>query len=150
MPAGNVLMYGAALERLVEGGIDLDANTFVCTLHTSGYTPAQGTHGLWSDVSGSQLSTAAGYTAGGVALTSVTSTRSGLVTTFDAADVSWTTATFTAKYAVITMRAGGSLVSGDFLLGYFDLETGGGSVTAGGGTFTIQWNASGIFTFTAS
>jgi len=149
MPAGAIKVYGAALERLLEGGIDLDTDTFVVTLHTSSYTPNQSTHGLWSDVSGTEVS-GAGYTGGGVVLASITSNRSGLVVTFDAADVSWTSATITAKYAVVTRRAGGSLVSGDFLLSFLDLETDGGSISSTAGTFSVAWDAGGIFTATAS
>lgn len=149
MPAGAVKVYAEAAEALIEGLIDLDTDTFVVTLHTSSYSPAQNTHATWADVSASEVS-GTGYTAGGVALSSVTSSSSGAVVTFDAADVSWPSSTITAKYAVITKRAGGSLVSGDRLLAYVDLDSGGGSVSSTAATFTIQWNASGIFTVTVS
>lgn len=149
MAAGNVKVYAEALEFIEEGGIDLDTDTFVVTLHTSSYTPNQNTHATWADVSATEI-TGTGYTAGGVALSGVTSSSSGAVVTFDANDISWTSATLTAKYAVITKRAGGSLTSTDKLLAYVDLDSGGGSVSVSGGTLAINWNASGIFTSTVS
>lgn len=149
MAASEWFVYGGGNEAIHEGAIDLDTHTFVITLHTSSYTPNQSTHTTWADVSASEVS-GAGYTAGGQALSSVTVTRSGLAVTFDAADVTWTTATITAKYAVITKRAGGSLVSGDLLLCYCDLDEGGGSVSSTAANFAVNMNASGIFVTTAA
>jgi hypothetical protein len=56
--------------------------------------------------------------------------------TFDATDTSWTTATFTAYHAVIydTTNTSSLICSIDF----------GGAQTVTSGTFTIEWNSSGI------
>jgi hypothetical protein len=148
MATGNFTIYGAAKEAIAKGLIDLDTDSFVCTLHTSSYTPSVNADDTWSDVSGSQVAAGGGYSSGGVALGSVAVTRSGGTVTFDAADVSWASSTITAKYAVVTKKAGGSLASGDLLLGYLDLDTASGSssVSTTGGTFQITWNAGGLFT----
>lgn len=144
MPAGTVTLYGAAKEAIAKALIDLDSDTFVVALVGSGYSPAVNTNSTWADVSANQI-TGTGYTAGGVALTGVTVTRSGGTVTFDANDVSWTSATLTAKYAVIAKRASASLASTDLLLAYVELETG-STVSTTNGTLAINWNASGIFT----
>lgn len=148
MPTGNVTVYGIAKQGVVTGLIDLDTDTFVCTLHTSAYTPSVNADDTWSDVSTYEVAAGGGYSAGGVVLTSVTANVAGGTVTFDAADVSWAASTITAKYGIITKRAGGSLVAGDLLLCYVDLDTtsGSSSVATTGGTFQITWNASGIFT----
>lgn len=142
MAAGTVQVYGAAKEGIAKGLIDLDTDTFVVTLHSSSYTPALNTHATWADVSASEI-TGTGYTAGGIALSSVTVTRAGGTVTFDAADVSWSSSTLTGKYAVVTKRASASLISTDKLLGYFEMESG-STVSTTNGPLAIQWNAAGI------
>lgn len=144
MAAGTFTLYGSAKENIAKALIDLDTDSFVVALLGAGYTPSVNVDDTWSDISANQI-TGTGYTAGGAALTSVTVTRSGGTVTFDAADVSWTSSTITAKYAVIAKKAGASLTGTDLLLGYVELETG-GTVSTTNGTLAIQWNASGIFT----
>lgn len=152
MAASNWIPYTINMtDPVVSGGIDLDSDTIVCVLLGTGYTPGRTTHSLWSDVSAQEIS-GTGYTAGGTALASKTNTHSGGTGTWDAADVAWTTATITAKYAVLVRRAGGSLVSGDLLIAYCDLNTDSGSATVSstGATFTVAMNASGILTITGN
>lgn len=151
MPAGNWLVYGPALEQLIEGGLDLDSNTWRMVLVTASYTPNQSTDAAWSTISTNEVANGGGYTTHGKLLT-VTSTRSGLVVTFDCDDQSWTSSTITAKYAVIVRDAdsNGSLAGTDIPLCYVNLETAGGSVSTTNGTFAITINASGVFTVTAS
>jgi hypothetical protein len=151
MPAGAWKVYAPALEQLIEGGLDLDSNTWRMVLVTSSYTPAQSTDAAWSTISGNEVAAGGGYSTHGKLLT-VTSTRSGLVVTFDCDDQSWTSSTITAKYAVIVRDAdaNSALAAGDIPLCFCDLETGGGSVSTTSGTFAITINASGVFTVTAS
>lgn len=99
--------------------------------------------GQW--VTGNELSNG-GWAAGGIALTSVTSTFASNVYTFDAAD--------TANGSAATISgAFGTLVYDDTIASpvskqgmCFNYFGGTNSVTAG--TLTIVWNASGIFTLT--
>lgn len=144
MAAGTVTLYGAAKENIAKALIDLDTDSFVVALLGSGYTPSVNSDDTWSDISANEIS-GTGYTAGGSALAGVTVTRSGGTVTFDANDVSWTSSTLTAKYAVIAKKAGGSLAGTDLLLAYVELETG-STVSTTNGTLAITWNASGIFT----
>lgn len=150
MPAGAWKVYGAAAEAIHKGTLDLDTNTFRMVLVTSTHTPNQSTHSTWADASANEV-VGTGYTSSGKLLT-CTVTRSGLVVTFDCDDQSWTTATITAKYAMIVKDAdaNGTLASTDSLLCFCDLETGGGSVSSTAGTFAVTINASGVFATTAS
>ncbi|WP_372918758.1 hypothetical protein [Sandarakinorhabdus sp.] len=127
-------------DPVVSGGIDLDSDTIVCVLLSSGYTPNRTGHSLWSDVSAQQV-TGSGYTAGGVVLANSTMTHSAGTGKWDADDVSWAASTITAKYLVFVRRAGGALVNGDLLIAYLDLETAGGSVSSTAATFAANWHA---------
>lgn len=96
---------------------------------------------VWSDISANQIS-GTGYTAGGATLAnqavSIDDTDDEGV--FDADDVSWTTASFTAYHAVLYNTS----VTNDLILS-IDF---GGAQTVTAGTFTIQWNAEGILNLT--
>lgn len=146
MAAGSVTVYSPAALALGTAGFNLSTDTIMCALLGSGYTPNATSHSLYSDVSAQEV-TGTGYTQGGLALTSQSWTTSAGTATFTAANVTWANSTITARYAVLVRRAGGSLVAGDKLLAYVDL-TGGGTISSTSAAFTIQWNASGIFTMT--
>lgn len=137
------LIYDSFLRDVANGSIDMDTDTLNVLLVTSTYTPSQGSHAKRSDITNEVTGT--GYTAGGVALASKTMTAD---TTnhrgvFDAADSSWTTATITARAAVIYKARGGAS-SADELVAYIDF---GGNITATAGTFLITWSANGILYF---
>lgn len=154
MAAGNFIPYTTNMtDPVVSGGIDLDSDTIVIVLVSASYTPNRLTHSLWSDVSAYEV-TGTGYTAGGQALANKANTYdSGTgIGKWDADDVVWSSSTIEAKYAVLVRRAGGSLVSGDLLIAYVDLNTASGSATlaSAGGAFTLAWNASGIMTVTGN
>lgn len=145
MAAGTFTVYGAAIEAIHKGLIDLDSSTVVITLHGSSYTPSNDTHATWADVSASQFSTGGNYTAGGQALANITVTRTGSTVKFDADDVTWSNVTLAnVRYAIATVRAGASLASTDLLLGYCDVEVG-GSLSPSNGNLAITWNANGLF-----
>ena len=134
------LIYNKFKEYMADGTMDLDNDTFKIMLTTSTYTPAA-THSVKADVT-NEIS-GDGYTAGGATLQNVTWTESSGTVTLDATDVSWTSATFTARYAVIYDDTPASPL--DPLVCLIDFGTD-KSVTAG--TFTIQFHANGIFTLT--
>lgn len=85
-----------------------------------------------------------------LALTSVTCTTAGLVTTLTSATMSWTaTANWAATYAFFfDSSVGAGVDSATPLICYWDF---GGTVSVvSGGNFTLTVNASGIVTWTAS
>lgn len=147
MAAATITLYNSTKEYLADGTFDLNSNAFKVTLHNSTYTPNASTHTVLADAT-NQLSTANGYTSGGATLGTVTWTRSGGTVTFDAADVVWTAsgAGITARYAVIS--ATGTLNGRvDPLVAYILLDSAPADVTAtAGNTFTLAFNALGIFT----
>jgi hypothetical protein len=132
-----------ALKKLIS---DLNAGgtTVRCMLCTSSYVPDQDTHESKSDITNEISGT--GYTAGGVALTTKSLAYAVRVTTFNADDAEWTSATFTARYAVLYDDT--PAVDADKkLLCWIDF---GEDKSCENGTFRIQWDASGIFTVTVA
>lgn len=132
-------LYGNVFTKAFNKEIDLDTDTIKVMLCTSSYTPDQDAHIYKSSVTSEVTGT--GYTAGGATLgTKTVVYTSGTNTfTFDAADTSWTTATITARYAVIYDSTGTDATSA--LIGYVDF---GADQVATAGTFTITWDATGI------
>jgi len=95
------------------------------------------TENTWSQVSADEIA-GTGYTANGELLGSQTVTQAASAK-FDGADTVWSTSTFSAYFAVLY----DDTLVGDDLICTFDF---GGVQTVTAGTFTIQWNASGIIT----
>jgi hypothetical protein len=129
-------IYNAFKERLGDGGHDLDTDLLQITIHGSNFVN-NSAHDYIDDVAATQTS-GTGYTAGGTSLSNVTWVLSGGVVELDADDASWTTATFTADFAVISAvsgtNSGGLIAALDF----------GGTQSVNNGTFTVQFNAAGI------
>ena len=135
-------MYGITFLNALKNDLALDlddttADRFKVMLVTSAYTPDFGTHDFKADVTNEVVGT--GYTAGGESLTSVTLTQSGGTITFDAADVTWTSSTITARGAVIYDDS----LASDPLIAYIDF---GADKSSSAGDFVLSFNASGIFT----
>jgi hypothetical protein len=124
--------------------INFTSDSIKVMLCTSTYTPNQGTHQFKSDITNEVTGT--GYTATGVALGTKTATTATRVATFDAADTSWTTSTITARYAVVYDATPASDATRP-LICYVDF---GADVISSGGTFSITWDALGIWTLTAA
>lgn len=129
-----------------DNAVDFNATQFSLMLVTASYTPQFDTHTVKTDASGSEITSggSTGYVAGGKALSGITLSRTSnntSVITWDADNISWTNST-------ISSAAGGVLydntTSGLPLVGFIDF---GGSFSTTAGTFEVQWNASGIFTF---
>lgn len=148
--AVTAFWYGLALRdqwgATAADRIDWVTDTIKTALTTSSYTPAQDTHDYFNDVTNEITGT--GYTAGGVTLGSKTLTYDTATneTRLDAADASWTTASFTARLAV-TYKDSAGASSTDHLMGYVDF---GGDETVSSGTFTITWDATGVLKVTAA
>ena len=138
--------YGSLIAKAFNKEVDFDSDTIKVALLTSSYTPNQDSHDYWDDVSAYEVS-GTGYTAGGESLASKTVgyTSGTNVTKFDAADVSWTSSTITARYAVLYDDTPATDATKP-LIGYVDF---GSDQSSSSGTFSIVWDAAGIFTTTA-
>ncbi len=129
-------IYNRFKANLMNKEVDLEADVInVILLDTNHSFTA--TNDVLTDVSANELPTAGGYTVGGQALDSKAVVQAA-TTTWNAANEAWTSATFTAFHAVIydTSVTDNLIASIDF----------GGAKTVAAGTFTIQWDASGIIT----
>lgn len=137
--------YGSLIAKAFNKEVDWDSDTIKVALLSSSYTPNQDSDDYWNDVSSYEV-TGTGYTAGGATLAnkSLTYTSGTNVTKFDADDVSWTSSTITARYAVIYDSTGTASTSA--LIGYVDF---GSNQSSSSGTFSIVWDSAGIFTTTA-
>lgn len=137
--------YGSLIAKAFNKEVDFDSDTIKVALLSSSYTPNQDTDDYWNDISAYEV-TGTGYTAGGATLAnkSVSYTSGTNVTKFDADDVSWTSSTITARYAVVYVATGTASTS--VLIGYVDF---GSNQSSSSGTFSIVWDAAGIFTTTA-
>lgn len=133
------VIYNSFKAKIMDGSIDLDTDTIKVALVTSSYTPNQDTHDFFDDVTNEVTGT--GYTAGGASLASKvvsvdTTDNEGV---FDAADVTWSTSTITARGAVIYKSTGTASTSA--LICYLDF---GSDQSSSAGDFTISWNSEGI------
>lgn len=149
MAAGNFIVYDSFKQWEGDGTFDMDADTFKVTLHTNSYTPAL-THTVYADLT-NELATANGYTNTGATLASVTWTRSSSTTTFDCADPTWTASGGSiGPFRICVIRKSGTANGHvDPLVCYCILDSADITLTTGN-TFTIQINASGIFTVTGA
>lgn len=127
------------------------ANTFKLSLHTSAWTPVNSTNEVFADVT-NELTTANGYTAGGITLGSVALTQTAGVVKFTSAAAVWTAAGGSIpawRYGVV--RAVGTLNGKvDPIVGYFlgDSTPADVPATTTGNTLTVTPNASGILSAT--
>lgn len=133
-------IYNSFKRDIQNGSIDLDTDNINVLLVTSVYSPNIDTHTKRSDITNEVVGT--GYSAGGVALAGKTVVQDNTNDrgVFDANDSTWSTATITARGAVLYKARGGA-ANLDELIAYVDF---GSDITSTAGTFTITWSASGI------
>lgn len=138
--------YSQAFDSAFKKKIDVSADTFKVMLVTSSYTFDQDAHNFKDDITGEITGT--GYTAGGATITSPTfGYTSGTNTfAFDGDNVSWTSATFTARAAVIYDSTPGTDATRPLMMFVdFGADT---PVTAG--TLSLTWDAAGIASVTVA
>lgn len=139
-------LYGLVFSAAFNKEIDWGSDTPFCMLTTSAYTPDQDTHDYKNDVTNEVTGT--GYTAGGAAIANPTVTYTGAtnILMLDGDDVSWTTSTITARTAVVYDRTPATDATRP-LVCYQQSDT---DIISSGGTFLVQWNASGIVQITVA
>lgn len=145
MTADAWAVYDVFLEQLGNELHDFDVDTIKVALFTSTYSPDTANDVSLSALSG-ELAGGNGYTAGGQALTTVTWNAATGTLTFDSDNPAWTASggDLIFRYAVIyNSSAGGT----NDLICYSLLDNTPDDITVtDGNTFTLEMNASGIFT----
>lgn len=139
--------YANGLKAVLNGDVDWTADTIKVTLHTASYTPAQSTDDFFDDAT-NELSTGAGYTAGGATLGTKSVALSSLTVALKAAASSWTASGTLgpARFAVVRKVVGTDAT--DILLGYVDF---GENVQATNDDFVITWDSTdGVLKSTAA
>ncbi len=146
-------LYGLTVEKMLidTAAESLESETDVrCALILDTYAQDYNTHAFWNSAAagepGEHEVSGTGYAAGGELLTTTELTIASGVLTYDAADVSWASSTITdAMAAVGYFQVGADLTTpaDDMLVFLSDFVT---AASSSNGTFTVQWNASGIFT----
>lgn len=129
------LVYNSFYRDCFVGNINCASDTFKCLLVTSSYTASKA-HDRRDDVTNEVTGT--GYSAGGNAasctVAAVDNTNNDLEITFSI--TSWTSATITARGAVIYKNRGGA-ASSDELVCFIDF---GSDVISTDGTFSVTVN----------
>jgi hypothetical protein len=140
-------LYGQFLQQALNKEVDWDTDTIKVALLTNSYTPDQDAHNYFDDVSTYEV-TGTGYTAGGATLSNKTNTYSSAtnVIVLDADDVTWSSSTITARYAVV-YDASPATNATKPLIGYVDF---GSDQSSSNGNFTITWDATGIVRITVA
>ena len=140
-------VYGNAIKAAFNKEIDWDSDTIKIMLLSGAYTPNQDAHDYLDDVVSNEV-TGTGYTAGGAVLASKTATYDAATNTvkFDAADVTWSGSTITARYAVVYSDSGATNATKP-LIAYFDFGT---DKASSAGDFVVRFHADGVFTATAA
>lgn len=119
----------------------LDSETAVKILMTTDtYAPNFDTHDFRDDITNEVTGT--GYSAGGVVMTGTSLAVSAGNMTYDGNDVSWASSTIANAMCAVGYFARGGAASADELVFLSDFVN---AASSSGGTFTIQWSASGIF-----
>lgn len=140
-------LYGSVFLKALNKEIDWDSDTIKVALLSSSYTPNQDTHDYWDDVSANEV-TGTGYTAGGATLANKSASYDAgtNVVKLDADDVTWSSSTITARYAVIYDDTPATDATKP-LIGYVDFVT---DQSSNNGNFTITWDSDGIVNVTVA
>jgi hypothetical protein len=139
------LLFNKLTEWIGDGTYDMDDDTFYVALFTDVSPPAAtyqsydtGGAGVAITADFTEVSNGNGYTTGGKTIGASTWVETTGTTVFDAPDVQWTSATFSAYWAVIydyTDSNNGLVCLIDF----------GSQISVTNGTFTLEFHSSGIF-----
>jgi len=133
-------IYNRLKYNLAKKLVDLSGDTINVLLLDNSHS-FNADHNVKSDINANEIS-GTGYSTDGAALSGQTVTQDDTndLMKFDANDVSWTTATFSAYHAVLN-----NVTVSNNLIGSIDF---GGVKSVTGGTFLIQWSTNGIIRLT--
>lgn len=133
--------FGVPFKNLVDGTAvwDWNTDTIKVALSTDTVTPDLDAHDFFADITNEVVGT--GYTAGGVQLTTPTATYDTATDEIrlDADDAAWITASFTARWGIVYKDTATAATSP--LIARIDF---GANQTVSSGTFTIQFDVTGV------
>lgn len=134
------VIYNSFKKDIGTGVIDFDTDTIKVALVTSAYTPDADLHTFFDDITNEVVGT--GYVAGGSTLTNAVVTVDTVNdwAEYNGDDVTWASASVTARGAIVYKDTGTPGTSP--LICYIDF---GADKIATAGDFTIQWHVDGIF-----
>lgn len=140
--AATSKFFGLFWKSLSNKEINVGSDTFKLALFTSSLSINQDTHQYFdaAPYTSNQVANGSGYTTGGVTVSPLTVAYDAATNklSFDAADASWTTATFTARYGILYDS---TPTTNKPLVLYVDF---GADQSPSNGTFTVTWDAAGI------
>lgn len=134
--------FGLTLEKqfIDTIGLSMESETTVkVMLAQDAYTPAFDTHNFRDDVT-NEPGNSGSYSSGGSLLTTTelaVASPAATQISYDGDDISWTTATLTARGAVGYFTRGGASSADELIW----VSSFGGDVATVAGTFTIAWHA---------
>lgn len=140
--AVTVNFYDHFLERLGDGGFDMDTDVFHILLmdNVHVFTAA---NTVYADISANELATQFGYTQNAKVLAGVTWAQTGGVVTFDFTDPSWT-----AAGGAIGPTTDAVIISNTANLLMASIDFGAAHTAEDGADLNVVLNASGLFTIT--
>ena len=152
MTVAAFLLTNPGLLAHQDGSILPDSDTLVGVLVDNTKTPSLTLDNIYSDISGDECADS-DYTASfaeGLVLTATVTEPSAGIVMVDMSQADFGSAvTIAARYFYIVRRAGASLVAGDLILGYMDLNDGGAAnVSSTTSDFKVDANASGLYRVT--
>ncbi len=138
--ATTTTFYNSYKKALLDKSIDHANDTIKVALCTSSYTPNYDTHSVFSDIT-NEVSASGSYSAGGVTLAGKATSQDNTDNegVLDANDITITSSTITARYAIVYKDTG--VASTSPLIACIDF---GENKASAAGTFGIVWNAEGI------
>ncbi len=159
MAQGTLALFDEFAEAIGDGRIDLDTHTFKAALVTlqvggtptiakTNAVPTWGAGGT-TNLATNEVTPGGGYTAGGIALTSVAWGQVAGVATFDAADIAWTKNGTGDPATIKTLVVYSDTATNKDCVGFMDMTSDGTTaISLLAGNINVAWNASGIFTLT--
>ena len=161
MTQGTITLFNEFSKSIADGRIDLDTDTIKAAFTTlqAGGTPtiaATDPIPCWgaggsTNLQSSEVAAGGGYTAGGKALSSISWAQAAGVGTFDAADLTWTSAGSGDPATIKTLVLYSDTAANKDAIGFMDLTTDGiTAISLLSGNITITWNVLGIFTVTVN
>lgn len=145
MAAGNFVMIDEAKEDFFDGTMDWLNDNHYAVLLTTTHTPSSS-----ADITLTNLTNecADGDYARQDCTGETVNNAAGTVT-LDIADISFgSSVTISARYLYILRGTVAGAAGTDLVVGYVDLNTGGGNLSSTNGTFNITINGSGVWTVT--